>query len=137
VTEPLTSFTTDVRPEWVDYNGHLTDWAYSVVCSQANEAMLDALDLGAAYRARTGCAMYTVESHLRYLAEVAADAHLRAVTVVVEADAKRLRLGTSLVDDAGTEVLSAEHLYLHVDGATGRVTPFGDNRTSATPPDRV
>jgi acyl-CoA thioester hydrolase len=121
---PFTGFSTGVRPEWLDYNGHLTDWAYSVVCSQANEALIDALDLGASYRERTGCALYTVEARLRFLAEVRPDTRLRAVSVVIDADAKRLRLRTTLLDDAGTEVLTGEYLYLHVDGRTGRVAPF-------------
>ena len=113
--QPYAGFATGVRPEWVDYNGHLTDWAYAVVCSMANEALLDALDLGAAYRERTGCAMYTVEAHLRVprrgRAGRAAARGVRRTT----ADAKRLRVRTSL--RAGdVEVLAAEHLYLHVDG---------------------
>ena len=116
-------FATAVRPDWVDYNGHLTDWAYAVVCSLANEALLDELDLGAAYRERAGCAMYTVEAHLRYLAEVAPGARVRASSTYA-ADAKRLRVRTLLRDDRDVEVLSAEHVYLHVDVTTGRVVPF-------------
>lgn len=123
-------FATGVRPEWLDYNGHLTDWAYAVVCSMANEALLDALDLGAGYRERTGCAMYTVEAHLQYVAEVGPDARLRARSAY-EADAKRLRVHTVLLDDLGTEVLRAEHLYLHVDTGTGRVAAFPQPPTVA------
>ena len=119
-------FATAVRPDWVDYNGHLTDWAYAVLCSMANEEVLDALDLGAAYRARTGCAMYTVEAHLRYVAEVAPDATVRA-TSRYEADSKRLRVLTTLLSwsgDPAVAVMTAEHVYLHVDTAAGRVVPF-------------
>jgi acyl-CoA thioester hydrolase len=116
-------FRTDVRPDWVDYNGHLTDWAYAVVCSMANEELLDALDLGAAYRERTGCAMFTVEAQLRYLAEVGPDAQVLASSTY-EADAKRLRVRTVLRDQRDIDVLAAEHVYLHVDTTTGRVTPF-------------
>jgi acyl-CoA thioesterase FadM len=123
-------FATAVRPDWVDYNGHLTDWAYAVLCSMANEEVLDALDLGAAYRERTGCAMYTVEAHLRYVAEVAPDATVRA-TSTYEADSKRLRVRTTLLSSGDgatevmtTEVMTAEHVYLHVDATAGRVVPF-------------
>jgi acyl-CoA thioester hydrolase len=126
-------FRTDVRPDWVDYNGHLTDWAYAVVCSMANEELLDALDLGAAYRERTGCAMYTVEAHLRYVAEVGPDALVRA-TSTYEADAKRLRVRTVLRAGTDAEVLSAEHVYLHVDTTTGRVVPFPSPPGEATGP---
>ena len=120
-------FATGVRAEWVDYNGHLTDWAYAVVCSMANEALLDALDLGAGYRERTGCAMYTVEAHLTYVAEVGPDARLRARSTY-ETDTKRLRVHTVLLADAAAEVLTADHVYLHVDTTTGKVAAF------STPP---
>lgn len=119
----------DVRDEWVDYNRHLTDWAYAVVCAQANEAFLDHLGLGADYRRRTGCTTYTVESQLRYLAEVRTGARLSARTVLVDSDAKRLRMHTTVLDEGGTEVLTGEYLFLHVDQGAGRVSAF--------PPDRA
>ena len=122
------AYTTTVRDDWVDYNGHLTDWAYAVVCSEANEAFLDALGLSASYRERTGCTTYTVETHLRFLAEVPRGARVRAESRLVEVDAKRLRIRTSLLDDSGRQVLDAESRYVHVDQSAGRVVPFPDDR---------
>lgn len=126
---PFGEYRTEVRPDWLDYNGHMNDSAYAVVCTQANELLLDALGLGATYREQAGCAMYTVQAHLRYLHEVGPDAQLRAETIVVDADAKRLRVHTTVIDQAGTEVLTGEYLFLHMDVRTGRVAPF--------PPDRA
>lgn len=124
---PFTAYRSKTRPEWLDYNGHVNDSAYAVICTQANELLLDALGLGEAYRGSTGCSMYTVEAHLRYLGEVGPAAVLRAETLVVDADTKRLRVHTTLyvADDA---VLTGEYLYLHVDQATGRVTSFPADR---------
>jgi len=124
VTAPFTGYRTGLRPEWIDYNGHLNDSAYAVICSQANELFLDSLDLGAAYRARTGCALYTVEANLRYLAEVGPDAELTGESTIAGLDAKRLRVQTSLLDSGRTRVFTGEYLYLHVDGSAGRVAPF-------------
>ncbi len=117
-----------VRDEWLDYNGHVTDSAYAVICALGNEALLDHLGVGADYFARTGCSTFTVESHLRYLAEVGHDATLSTVSVLVAADAKRLRMHTR-VRYGDSEVLTGEYLFLHVDRSTSRVTPF--------PPDRA
>lgn len=121
-------YCTGVSAEWLDYNGHMTDSAYAVVCSAANERVLDALGVGAAYREATGCAMYTVEAHLRYLQEVGRDAQLSAETLVVDADAKSLRLHTSIRHHDQALALTGEYLFLHVDQSTGRTVPF--------PPDR-
>jgi carnitine 3-dehydrogenase len=72
--------------------------------------------------------MYTVESHIRYLAEAARGDVIEARSLLVSADAKRLRVHTTLRRDDGVLVATGEYLYLHVDQAAGSVT--------AMPPDR-
>jgi acyl-CoA thioester hydrolase len=128
---PFEGFSCTVGAEWIDYNGHMTDSAYGVVCAAANEEVLDALGVGAAYRDRTGCSMYTVESRLRYLVEVAGGTVLRARTTLVDADSKRLLLHTSVLDEQGPEVLTGEYLFLHVDQGSGAVVPFPPDRSAA------
>jgi acyl-CoA thioester hydrolase len=79
--------------------------------------------MDAAYREATGCSLYTVEAHVRYLREVAPGAELQVRTRVLGRDAKRLRLWHELhVDDrlAATEEL----MCLHV-GPDGTL-PFPD-----------
>lgn len=120
----------DVRDEWLDYNGHVTDSAYAVICAVANEAFLDHVGVSAEYRARTGCTTYTVESHLRYLAEVGRGAMLCADVLPVDLDAKRLRLHTT-VWNGDEAVLTGEYLFLHVDQDQGGVTPFPPDRAAA------
>ena len=121
-------YETEVREEWIDYNGHLHDAGYAIVLSEANEVLLDDLGLSESYRARTGCAMYTVEGHIRYLAECRRGDRLKAASLLVSADVKRMRVHTALTKADGTQVATGEHLYLHVDDAIGRVI--------AMPPDR-
>jgi acyl-CoA thioesterase FadM len=121
-------YRTEVRQEWIDYNGHLTDAAYAIVLSEANEMLLADLGLSEDYRAGTGCAMYTAECHIRYLAESKRGDVLRAVSILAAADAKRLRVRTSLSRGDGVTVATGEHLYLHVDAAAGRVTAMPADR---------
>jgi acyl-CoA thioesterase FadM len=125
---PFARYRTEVRGEWIDYNGHLNDAGYAVVLSEANEALLAHLGLSEDYRAGTGQAMYTVESHIRYLAEAKRGDVIHAASLLVSADSKRLRLHTVLCRDDGTPVATGEYLYLHVGTAAGGVT--------AMPPDR-
>jgi len=124
---PFTGPAIEVRDEWLDYNGHVTDSAYAVMCTAANEAFLEYLGVSADYLARTGCTTYTVEAHLRYLAEVAGGATITSETILVDADAKRLRIHTTLFDGQ-TQVLTGEYLYLHMDQNAGRVAPFPQDR---------
>ena len=128
---PFAGYTTEIRREWIDYNGHLNDAGYAVVLSEANEVLLADLDLSADYRARTGRAMYTVECHIRYLAECRLGDVLEAASFLVSADVKRLRVHTALTRVDGTTVATGEHLYLHFDEAAGRVTPMPPDRWEA------
>jgi acyl-CoA thioesterase FadM len=123
-------YATEVRDEWIDYNGHLHDAGYAIVLSEANEVLLDELGLSERYRERTGSAMYTVECHIRYLAECGRGDRLGAASFVVSADVKRLRVHTALTKTGGTLVATGEHMYLHVNGA-GRVTAMPAERWSA------
>ena len=125
---PFAQYRTEVREEWIDYNGHLHDAGYAIVLSEANEALLAHLGLSEDYRAGTGQAMYTVESHIRYLAEAKQGDVIEAASLLVSADAKRLRLHTVLRRHDGTPVATGEYLYLHIGEAAGGVT--------AMPPDR-
>lgn len=124
---PFTAYREQVRPEWLDYNGHLNDASYAIVLTLAHELLLEHLGLSAAYRESHHASMFTVEMHLRYVAEVSAGQTLTAATLVVEADQKRLRLHSELYAD-GSLAATGECLYLHVDTAAGRTAPLPEDR---------
>ncbi len=128
---PFAGYQSAVRDEWIDYNGHLHDASYAVVLSEANEVLLAALGLSTEYQARTGRSMYTVESHIRYLAETGRGDRLTAASFLISADHKRLRVHTALTRRDGTVVATGEHLYLHVDNERGRVMPMPADRWDA------
>lgn len=114
-----------IRPEWIDYNGHLSEPYYVLVFGYATDALMGRAGLDDEYRDRTGCSLYTVEAHVRYLREVGVGADVAVRTVVLEVGPKKIRfchemrLGTTLV---ATEELMA----LHVDQHAGRAVPFPD-----------
>src|ERR1700761_9561906 len=56
---PLRLLTTQVRPEWVDYNGHMTDSRYLQVFGDATDALFRRVGIDDAYR-KSGRAMFTV-----------------------------------------------------------------------------
>ncbi|MFR9731447.1 thioesterase family protein, partial [Saccharopolyspora sp. MS10] len=112
-----------VRPEWIDYNGHLSEAYYVLVFGFATDAVLDRLGLDAAYRTSAGCSVYTVEAHVRYLREVGPDAELVVSTLITGGGAKKLVLCHEMRVD-GELVATEELLALHVDSAASRSAPF-------------
>jgi acyl-CoA thioester hydrolase len=104
-----------IRPEWIDYNGHLRDAYYGLIFSEAIDALMDRVGLDAAYRQRTGGTLYTVEMHLHYLHEVR-QADTAVVTLrLLGMDAKRIHAALELLRAGHAEVAAAaEVMLLHV-----------------------
>ena len=121
---PLPLHDATVRPEWVDYNGHMTEARYAEVLANATDGFLHHVGLDTAYL-EGGHSFYTVESHIRYLAEVAAGEPLTTSTQVLDADSKRLHLFHTLAHGrTGALLATGEHLLLHVDTQAGRTCPM-------------
>jgi acyl-CoA thioester hydrolase len=104
-----------VPPEWIDYNGHMMDAYYFLAFTEATEAFLDHVGLGAAYRASTGCGIYTAESHLCFLSPVILGAALSYQTLLLGHDAKRLHVFHQMTSQ-GITVATCELMFLHVGG---------------------
>jgi acyl-CoA thioester hydrolase len=121
-----------VPHEWIDYNGHMMDAYYFVAFTEATEALLDHLGLGAAYRAESGCGIYTVESHLCFFASVREGAPLGYQSRLLGCDRKRLHAYHEMTASAsGEPVATSELMFLHVDLATERVSPMPPQRYRA------
>jgi carnitine 3-dehydrogenase len=113
---------TEVRPEWVDYNGHMTDSRYLQVFGDATDALLRYAGVDDAYR-RSGRALYTVETHLTHQAEARAAEPLYVESRVLEVDDKRVRLFHALHRGRdAAQIATAEQLYLHVDATAGKAS---------------
>ena len=114
-----------VPESWIDYNGHMMDSYYFVAFTEATEALLDHVGLGAAYRAQTGCGIYTVESHLCFLSSARAGDRLDYTSQLLGCDTKRLHVFHRITrGPGGAEVATNELMFLHVNLAAEQVTPI-------------
>jgi acyl-CoA thioesterase FadM len=121
-TAPFSSYTIEVPSEWLDYNGHMHDASYAIALSDANEELFAALGLSAEYRQMTGASLFTVECHIRFLAECSLGQVLSADTIMVDAGPRKVRLYTELLHQDRRPAATGEFLYLHVDAARGVTT---------------
>jgi acyl-CoA thioesterase FadM len=124
VDAPLELYATQVEPEWVDYNGHMTEAAYLTAAGWASDALFRFIGDDEAYRA-AGHSFYTVETHIHYLREVAVHEPIRFTTQMLGADAKRMHLLHLMYHGTdGTLLSTAEQMLVHVDMTSGRSTPI-------------
>ncbi|WAJ38087.1 thioesterase family protein [Pseudomonas sp. GOM7] len=125
--KPLTSYQTTISIDWVDYNGHLRDAFYLLIFSHATDALMDALGLDEAGRARTGHTLYTLECHLNFLAEVKEGEPVEVRTQLLAHDTKRLHIHHGLYrpgEDAS--LAESEQMLMNIDSAAGRGAPFDE-----------
>ena len=121
----LTTYTTQVLPDWVDYNGHLRDAFYLLIFSYATDALMDTLGLDSENREASGHSLFTLELHLNYLHEVKRGADVEVQTQLIAHDAKRLHLYHSLHSVGDEKALAGnEQMLLHVDLAGPHSAPF-------------
>jgi carnitine 3-dehydrogenase len=121
--KPLRLVTTAVRPEWVDYNGHMTDSRYVQIFGDAMDALYRQVGVDAKYR-DTGRMYYTVESHITHTAQARVNEPLYVSTQVLRVDDKRLHVFHRMHrggDDA--QIATGEQMHLHVDSIAGKATP--------------
>ncbi len=108
-----------VQDAWLDAYGHLNEAYYLVPFSNASWALQEHFGIGVDYFERSGGALYTVESHIRYLMEVRAPALMEVASMVLGSDAKRIHIAHVLRVE-GTVCATFECLGLHYDTRAGR-----------------
>jgi len=112
-------FKTKVDPDWIDYNGHMRDAYYAIGFSSAVDWLMDEIGLDEAYRSETNCTLYTLETHLYYLAEVKQDEPLIVRMRVLGLDEKRLHVLFLMERGDGTLISTQDTMLLHVDQSKG------------------
>lgn len=114
-----------VRPEWVDYNGHMNVAYYVLIFDHATDAVLDRLDIGSEYRRRTNCSIFVAEAHVTYEREVHEGQEVAVASRLIGVEGNRLIIyhEMTVVGFDGL-VASNEVLCLHVDLAVRRSAPL-------------
>ena len=121
---PFITWRGAVDEDWADYNDHMTEFRYLEVFSMATDQLLFNAGGGPAY-AKKGFSWYTVETHIRHLAEIATSKPIRVETRLVFNDAKKLHLFHEMYGDEDNILLATgEHMLLHVDMNAGCSCPM-------------
>jgi acyl-CoA thioester hydrolase len=107
------------RPEWVDYNGHLSEAYYVLILGHATDAVMDAVGLDAASRERTGASLFTAEAHVRYVEQVVAGDVVEVRSSIIGVSEKVLWIWHELAV-ADRVRATEEILGVYVDVASGR-----------------
>ncbi len=115
--QPLRLFEARVRPEWLDYNGHMTESRYLYVFGLASDTLFRSVGVDEHYRARARM-FFSVETHLTHQAEALVNEPFYVTAQLLSVDDKRLRVFYRLQRESDGKLLATgEQMYLHVDTA--------------------
>ncbi len=85
-------YTTDIKPEWLDYNNHMNVAYYVLIFDLAGEEFVRTLGLGEAVTRQTGISWMVLENHITYDNEVSLGQQVEVRLRLVDQDQKRLHL---------------------------------------------
>jgi carnitine 3-dehydrogenase len=124
IGRPLRLYRCRVLPEWVDYNGHMSESFYLLAFGWASDALFRYIGDDEDYRAR-GKSFYTVETHINYYKEASTGEPLDFTTQLLGLDDKRLHFFHAMYHgETGALLSTTEQMLLHVDMNAGKSCPI-------------
>lgn len=121
---PFRSSLQTVKPEWIDFNGHLNMAYYNVLFDQSVDELYPHIGFGLDYVQTTGCTTYVAEFHICYLRELHEGDEVTCTFYLIEHDEKRFHAYQEMHHKDGWLAATAEGLSLHVDQSGPKVTPM-------------
>ena len=125
---PFRSSIMQIRPEWIDYNGHLNMAYYNVMFDHAIDELWARIGIGPNYMKARGGSTFAAECHVRYLREIHLGDPVQVSILLVDADDKRMHTFEELRHATeGWLSATSENMSLHVDMVARRTAPFPDD----------
>ncbi|ASP49760.1 thioesterase family protein [Cognaticolwellia beringensis] len=122
---PFRKYSTKVPADWVDFNGHMNTKYYGLVIYDAHIDFTEHLDLGERYRYANNCSKALVESHCIFERELCEHDEIEVISWLLSVDEKRLHTFHEIYcTNKGYRAAAGEHLDVHIDIETRRVSPF-------------
>lgn len=111
---------------WVDYNGHMGDFAYGIAFSETVTAFMAVIGLDADYRQAARATLYTLDLRIGYRKECHEGEGVTLALHVLDLDAKRMHLYLTMTDHRGAMLAWNTQVLLHVSqaGAAPKSAPF-------------
>lgn len=126
--EPVKSSVMEVRPEWIDYNGHLNMAYYNVLFDTAVDEVFNRLGLGPDYVKSREASYFTAEVHVCYVRELGVGMPVVATLQLIDFDGKRAHFYQELRHgEEGWLSATSEQMSLHVDMKARKVAPWPED----------
>ncbi|NBR10801.1 MAG: 4-hydroxybenzoyl-CoA thioesterase [Alphaproteobacteria bacterium] len=127
IPAPLKLHRCIVKPEWTDYNGHMSESIYLLVMGDHSDAFFRFFGIDEAYRA-TGFSLYTIETRIHNYRECSEGDEIKFSLTLLDLDQKRLHIFHEMHNAETAELLATgEQLLMHVDMKAGKSAVLPDD----------
>lgn len=125
IPTPLVLPPTIVKPEWIDFNGHMNVAYYLLAFDEASETLDAFLGLSPEYRQKTENGTFAGDIHIAYLQELKEGDPIRMTGRVIACDSKRVHYWLEMFHATeGYLAATSEYMILHIDMSVRRVAPM-------------
>lgn len=131
MSAPVLSCWMTVKPEWIDYNGHLNMAYYNVLFDQGSDGAFRELGIGPDYVRTRGMTTFMADFRVRYLRELNEGDRVRCAYTLLDHDDKSIHGFAQLYHEDGWLSATGEGLALHIDMSGPRVAPMPDDIATA------
>lgn len=104
-----------IRPEWIDYNGHLNLAYYVLLFDYATDELLNYIGLTETYREQRQASTFSAEIHVNYLRELKLGDQVHITTQLLDFDEKRIHYFHRMHHGQGWLAATNELLSLYMD----------------------
>lgn len=113
-----------VRKDWIDYNGHMNDAEYVRAFSWGVDRLMNLIGIDEQFREQQNYTIFTMESHVCYLAEMSLDEAFAIHLQIIDYDEKRVHVFYELFGEDGKRAATSEQMLMGIDQGTGRAAAF-------------
>jgi len=125
IDAPLEIYRATVRPEWIDYNGHMNVAYYLMAADHAMDAFGTRIGIGESYMKATNKSTFALDTRIIYLRELTLGAPIRVTGQLIAYDAKRIHICLQLQHgEEGWISALSEWVLAHVDLGARRSEPM-------------
>lgn len=127
IATPFVGMRTEVKEEWIDFNGHLNAGYYFVVFDTGLNDWMEFIGLGQSYRDRAKVTTFSIEGHITFERELALGEPIEIRTQLLGFDAKKIHTISFMHHRTdGWVAASNELLSMHISQETRRSAPMAD-----------
>jgi acyl-CoA thioester hydrolase len=120
-----------VKPDWIDYNGHMNVGYYHVVFDMAAESFFEWASLDANFRNANNGTTFALESHLHFIREIREGSPMRFETRLIDFDYKRFHYYMEMFNEQEDYLAASyESVSAWVDQSTRKTAPMPNALTA-------